>query len=151
MALVQSRSLPACPRKWASPTVLWALCKNCSRHRTKARLMPQTCRSLLRSSGSIKCSIRSGMIRASKNSARRNRTEYNNEGPDSSLFHCFLQGGRIIEQNPFDDRHRQTSVLDQVVMELAEAEIFALSIFVTAEQIHDLPFANDVADLLMRT
>jgi len=27
--------LAACPRKWASPSVLWALCRNCSRHRTK--------------------------------------------------------------------------------------------------------------------
>ena len=32
-----------------------------------------TCRSLPRCSGSIQCSIRSGMIRASKNSAKRNR------------------------------------------------------------------------------
>jgi tetratricopeptide (TPR) repeat protein len=35
-----------------------------------------TCRSLLRCSGSIRCSIRSGVIRASKNSARKSRTEY---------------------------------------------------------------------------
>ena len=34
-----------------------------------------TCRSLLRCSGSIQCSIRSGMIRASKNSARKSNTE----------------------------------------------------------------------------
>ena len=33
----------------------------------------RTCRSLPRCSGSIQCSIRSGMIRASKNSAKRNR------------------------------------------------------------------------------
>src|SRR6266536_3418021 len=73
MALVQSRSLPACPRKWASPTVLWALCRNCSRHRTKARLMPQTCRSPSRYSGSIQCSIRFGRIRALRNLLRRPR------------------------------------------------------------------------------
>ena len=35
----------------------------------------ETCRSLLRCSGSIRCSIRSGMIRASKNSAKRNQSE----------------------------------------------------------------------------
>src|SRR6266480_3795971 len=75
MALVQSRSLPACPRKWARPSELWALCRNCSRHHTKARLMPQTCRSLLLCSGWIQCSIRSGMIRASKNSARIRRSD----------------------------------------------------------------------------
>jgi tetratricopeptide (TPR) repeat protein len=34
-----------------------------------------TCRSLLRCSGSIRCSIRSGVIRASKNSARKSRTD----------------------------------------------------------------------------
>jgi len=69
--LVQSRSLPACPRKWARPSELWALCRNCSRHRTKARLTPQTYRLLLRCSGSIRCSTRSGMMGASKNSSPR--------------------------------------------------------------------------------
>src|SRR5438093_13225177 len=33
-------------------------------------------------------------------------------------------------------------------MELTKPEVIALVIFVTAEQIHDLPFAGDVADLL---
>jgi hypothetical protein len=36
-------------------------------------------------------------------------------------------------------------------VKLAEPEIFTLSILVTAEQIQDLPFANDVADFLMWT
>ena len=39
------------------------------------RIRLQACRSLLRCSGSIRCSIRSGMIRASKNSARRRRNQ----------------------------------------------------------------------------
>src|SRR5438128_2396983 len=36
-------------------------------------------------------------------------------------------------------------------MELTEPEIFACSIFVATEQIHDLPFADDVADFLSWT
>src|ERR1700736_5895126 len=50
--------------------------------------------------------------------------------------------------SPSDHRHRQTAFLDQVVVKLSESEIFTLSIFVTPEQIHDLPFADDVADFL---
>jgi len=69
----------------------------------------------------------------------------------SELFHRLLQRGRIIEQDPFDHRDWQTAVLDQVVVKLIKAKILTLSIFVTAEQIHDLPFADDVADLLMWT
>ena len=42
---------------------------------TKARLMPQTCRSIVRCSGSIRCLIRSGMIHASKNFARKSSRE----------------------------------------------------------------------------
>ena len=40
-----------------------------------AGALGETCRSLLRCSGSIRCSIRSGMIRASKNSARKSSRE----------------------------------------------------------------------------
>ena len=40
-----------------------------------AGALAETCRSLLRCSGSIRCSIRSGMIRASKNSARKSSRE----------------------------------------------------------------------------
>src|SRR5437667_1036954 len=65
--------------------------------------------------------------------------------------HHFLYCCWIIQQKPFNDRNGQAAVLDQIVMELTEPEIFAVLIFVTAEQIHDLPFADDVADLLMWT
>lgn len=47
------------------------------------------------------------------------------------LFGCLLQRSRIIEQNPFDYRDWETAVLDQVIVELAESEIFALLILVT--------------------
>ncbi len=36
-------------------------------------------------------------------------------------------------------------------MELTEPEISALSVLVTSEQIHDLPFTGDVTDLLRWT
>ncbi len=49
-----------------------ATSRNCSRCRASARWL-KVCRLLLRCSGSIRCSIRSGMIRASKNSAKKNR------------------------------------------------------------------------------
>ena len=42
--------------------------------------LPKTCRSLPRCSGSIQCSIRSGTIRASKNSAKRNQSEHARAG-----------------------------------------------------------------------
>ena len=63
-------------------------------------------------------------------------------------FGCLLHRARIIEQNPFDYRDWQAAVLNQVIMELAEPEIIALSILITTKQIHDLPFADDVADFL---
>jgi hypothetical protein len=61
-----------------------------------------------------------------------------------------LNRSRIIEQHPFDYRNWQTAILDQVIVKLTEPEIFALFIFVAAEQIHDLPFAGDVTDFLRR-
>ena len=63
----RSRSWPAWRRGWESPTAPSPLYRNCSRYRASARWL-KTCRSLPRCSGSIRCSIRSGMIRASKNS-----------------------------------------------------------------------------------
>ena len=69
------RNRDPCPgmrRRWANPTVPSPLYRNCSRYRMQARWL-QTCRSLPRCSGSIQCSIRSGMIRASKNSPSRPR------------------------------------------------------------------------------
>src|SRR5207244_11281192 len=71
-------------------------------------------------------------------------------GTASGLFRCLLHRGRVVEQNPFDHRDRQTAVLDTDIVELAEPEIVAVSILVAAEQIHNLPFAGDVADFLSR-
>ena len=50
-------------------------------------LAANTCRSLLRCSGSIRCSIRSGMIRASKNSSLHRRR--------SKLLRCITNTTRI--------------------------------------------------------
>ena len=61
-----------------------------------------------------------------------------------------LQRRRVVEENPFDDRQRQAAVLDQVVVKLSEAEVRALFFTVASEQIHNLPFADDVADFLCR-
>lgn len=69
----------------------------------------------------------------------------------AELFKRLLHRRPIIEENPFDHRYWQAAVFDQVVMELAEPEVFPLFVLVAAEQIHDLPFAGDVADLLRRT
>src|SRR5205085_3598157 len=55
------------------------------------------------------------------------------------------------DQNPFDNREREAAVLDQVIVELAEAKIWTGFVAITPEQIHDLPFAHDVTDLLRRT
>ena len=57
---------------WESPTAPSPLYRNCCRYRILARWL-RTCRSLPRCSGSIRCSIRFGMIRASKNSPSRPR------------------------------------------------------------------------------
>ena len=51
------------------------LCRNYSRYRTSGFTRVLACRSLPRCSGSIRCSIRSGMIRASKNSAMKRGRE----------------------------------------------------------------------------
>ena len=59
---------------WESPTAPSPLYRNCSRYRTRAHWL-RACRSLLRCSGSIRCSIRSGMIRASRNFAKRSSHE----------------------------------------------------------------------------
>ena len=74
MAPVRSRSWPAWRRSWESPTAPSPLYRNYSRYHMLGRWL-QTCRSLPRCSGSIRCSIRSGMIRASKNSAKKRGRE----------------------------------------------------------------------------
>ena len=61
-------------RARANLTALLQLYRSCSRYRMKPILLG-TCRLLQRCSGSIPCSIRSGTIRASKNSARRRGCE----------------------------------------------------------------------------
>src|SRR5262249_10580306 len=71
-------------------------------------------------------------------------------GP-SSLFRCLLQRTRIIKVDPFDDRNWQAAVFDQVIVELTQPEIVALFIFITAEQIHDLPLPGYVTDFLCWT
>ena len=62
--------------RWENPTAPSPRYRNYSRYRTMARWL-KTCRLLLRCSGSIQCSIRFGMIRASKNSAEEKNTEEN--------------------------------------------------------------------------
>src|SRR6266513_4603994 len=61
---------------------------------------------------------------------------------------CLLQIRRIVKQYPLSNRDRQRSVRDQVVVKLSEAEARAFRIAVAAEELHDLPFADHVADLL---
>ena len=53
--------------------------KNCSQCRMRGHYLRATHRSLPRFSGSIPCSIRSGMIRASKNSPARGRKDCPND------------------------------------------------------------------------
>jgi len=43
------------------------------------------------------------------------------------LFQRLLNRSRIIEQHPFDYRNWQIAILDQVIVKLAEPEIFAPS------------------------
>ena len=64
----RSRSPPGWRRAWATPTAPSPLYRSYSRCRAMAHWR-KTCRLLLRCSGSIRCSIRFGMIRASKSSA----------------------------------------------------------------------------------
>ena len=65
-------------------------------------------------------------------------------------FRRLLKRGRVVEQDPFNHGNWQTAILNKIIVELAEPKIVAVFIFVTAEQIHDLPFADDVADFLCR-
>ncbi len=56
--------------------------------------------------------------------------------------------GVIVEHEPFDHRHRQGTIADQLIVEGAEAKVSALAVAIAAEQTHDLPLAGDVRDLL---
>src|SRR6266566_4571941 len=75
MVPLQSRSSLEWRRAWGNPTAPLPLYRKYSRYRTRVRWAVGSVRSLLRCSGSIPCSIRSGMIRASRNSAKRNQIE----------------------------------------------------------------------------
>src|SRR5947207_15000374 len=86
--LFRSRSWPGCRRAWGSPTEPLVLYKSYSRYRTMARWL-KTCRLLLRCSGLTRCSIRSGRIRASKNSPARNRPR-RNKFVEAAVLAAFL-------------------------------------------------------------
>src|SRR2546423_739409 len=73
MVPLPSSSSPEWLRRWVNPTAPLLLYRNYSRSRAKVQ-WPKTYRSLPRCSGSIQCLIRSGMTRASKNSAKKNRS-----------------------------------------------------------------------------
>src|SRR5438093_12843103 len=80
MVPFRSRSSPGWQRAWENLTAPLPLYRNYSRYRTMAHWLRP--RSLLRCSDSIQCSIRFGMIRASKNSPpRARRTMRSNEVP----------------------------------------------------------------------
>src|SRR5438094_7937669 len=74
MVPLRSSSSPEWLRRWVNPTAPLPLYRNYSRSQAVGR-WPKTCRSLPRYFDSIQCSIRSGTIRASKNSAKRNQSE----------------------------------------------------------------------------
>jgi hypothetical protein len=68
-----SRSPPGWRRAWATPTAPSPLYRSYSRCRAMAHWL-RACRSYLRCSGSIQCSIRFEMIRAFRNSLRLHQT-----------------------------------------------------------------------------
>ena len=80
---LRSRSSPGWRRRWGNPTAPSPLYRNYSRYRMQAHSL-QTCRSLPRCSGSIRCSIRFGTIRASKNSSLRPRRKNDKAQPTCS-------------------------------------------------------------------
>jgi hypothetical protein len=77
--------------KWENPTAPSPLYRNCSRYRTVADRL-QTSRSLPRCCGSILCSIRFGIIRASKNSPSRPRRNKFVEAAVPAAFLNFAGG-----------------------------------------------------------
>ena len=85
---VRSRSSPGWRRRWENPTAPSPLYRNYSRYRTRAHWL-RACRSLLRCSGSIRCSIRCATIRVSKNSPprpHRNRRTNNTTRRAPAIF-----------------------------------------------------------------
>jgi tetratricopeptide (TPR) repeat protein len=76
--------LPGWRRRWESQTAPSSLYRNYSRYRAVAHWLPG--RSLLRCSGSIRCSIRSERIRASKNSPPRSRRKNGKAQPGCSTL-----------------------------------------------------------------
>src|SRR5438105_15876878 len=65
-----------------------------------------------------------------------------------ALLDCLAHGTLVIEHQPFDNRERQGSVADQLIVKCAEAEICSLPVPIAPQQPHDLPLARDVRDLL---
>src|SRR5436309_253482 len=90
LVLGRWRSSPGWRRRWESPTAPSPLYRNYSRSRTPA--LSLRARSLLRCSGSIQCSIRCGMIRASKNSPPRPRRNKFVEAAVPAAFLNFAGG-----------------------------------------------------------
>src|SRR5437016_3092004 len=65
-----------------------------------------------------------------------------------ALLDCLAHGTLVIEHQPFDNRERQGSVADQLIVKCAEAEICSFPVPIAPQQPHDLPLARDVRDLL---
>src|SRR5262245_18830464 len=68
----------------------------------------------------------------------------------ASVFEDLIERGGVIQQDPLDNRNRETAILDQIVVELAKAKVRAHFVVIFAEQIHDLPFAGHIPNLLRR-
>src|SRR5438270_391067 len=54
----------------------------------------------------------------------------------------------IVQHDPLDDRNRKRAARDEIIVKLSEAEGGAFRFAIAAEELHDLPFADDIADLL---
>src|SRR5437868_9457100 len=117
------RSSPGWRRRWERPTAPSPLYRNYSRYRTLA--LSLRARSLLHFSGSIQCSIRCGMIRASKNSLRlhlRRLTNKPTQGHHRSRRQakatiCFASGERML-RNEFLKEHRNVAERQSTIAEL---------------------------------
>src|SRR6185295_1981816 len=59
-------------------------------------------------------------------------------------------GGRIIEHEPLDNRQRQASVADQLIVKRTQAKSGSLPVAIAPQQAHDLPLPHHVPDLLRR-
>src|SRR5437879_12405571 len=68
-----------------------------------------------------------------------------------ALLDCLVHGTLVIKHQPFDNRERQGSVADQLIVKCAESETCSFPVPIAPQQPHDLSLSRDVRVLLLES